>query len=322
MQPIYRVEIGRTHVINIPMGDIDGDQLRCRWGNDSSETGGIYLPKGSLQANPCALTYQATTLGYEGVALIIEDFDTNNEVLSSIPLQFLIEVVPVQATTVTTTTVEHEGTGTYEPYTHQPTPPPPCLSPPQYLGDWRPGACIGVSSNNLTEIRIVTEIPCDNSSTSIQDILTISPIGMTRSNITQDLQHRDRYIMTLYWTPQSTQYGIHQFCVTPKDTNGQTGQTVCFNILVDVHSPQFIRGTQSPVGTVLQNQSLWTIETDVDIIPPTDRSISAVFYKRHLTGLGADIEVTRVSLVTGLYESRRITFRTQDILWEQVSELI
>jgi hypothetical protein len=316
MNPIVKVEVGQTHVIDIPMADIDGDQLRCRWGVNASETGGIYQAKGQLQSNPCQLTYNAIAIGYEGVAVVIEDFDSNNQVLSSIPLQFLIDIVPLQPTTTTTTTFPGQVTVTSEPGSE---PAPPCPNIPEYEGDWGPGACIGVTSNHTTEIRIVVKIPCENSSTSIQDILTISPTGMTKGPITQDPQYNNQYIMNLQWTPQTNQYGIHQLCVTPVDNSSRSGRTVCFSILVDVRSPNFIPNSMSPTGVVPLSQSTWTIATDVDIIPPIDPSISAVFYKRDSSGAGSDIEVIRVSMSTANYQSRQITFDTDNTIWEQAS---
>jgi len=316
MNPIVKVEVGGTYLINIPMADIDGDQLRCRWGVDANESGGIYQSKGNLQSNPCQLTYNATRVGYEGVAVIIEDFDTNSQVLSSIPLQFLIEIVPSQPTTTKTTTFPGQVTGTFEP---GPTELPPCSYIPEYEGDWGPGACIGVASNNMTEIQIVVKIPCENSSTSIRDILTISPTGMIRRPITQHPQYNNKYIMILQWTPQANQYGISQLCVTPVDNSSRSGQTVCFSLLVDVRSPEFVLNSMSPTGIVSQNQSTWAIATNVDIIPPTDPSISAIFYKRNRSGSGSDIEVIRVSMSTADYQSRQITFNTGHTIWEQVS---
>lgn len=321
MNPVIRLQQGDTHTINIPMADIDGDQLRCRWGANANESGGISQSKGELQSNPCQLTYQATTIGYEGIAIIIEDFDSNNNVLSSIPLQFLIEIVaPSQPdTTTTTTTATISGAYTETTGLDPPTPPPLCVDPPIYDGDWGSGACIGVASNNMTEIKIAARIQCENSSTTIRDILTISPTGMVRSPIIQDPQSNNRYIMTLQWTPRANQYGIHQLCITPVDSSSHSGRTVCFSLLVDVRSPQFVSRSMSPNGVVSQNQSAWIIATDVDIVPPINRNTWAVFFKRDSLGMGNDIEVVRVPMFTAEYQSRQITFRTDNIVWEQVN---
>ena len=349
------------------MADIDGDQLRCRWGVNENEAGGIYEPKGQLQSNPCLLTYEATAVGYEGIAIIIEDFDTNGEVLSSVPLQFLIKIghristttTTTTTTTITTTTVittttttdttsptSDGGSGstpgstdvsivtisttlttttTVTPTTTTTstttTNPPECPRSPIYVGDREAGACIGVPLHSMMELKIVAEVPCENSRTTIHDILTISPTGMQRSAITQDPHASNRYIMYLQWTPQPYQYGIHQVCVTPVDDSNRFGSTVCFSLLVDVRSPQFVSGSMSPTGIVSQNQSTWTIATDVDIIPPTQPDTAAVFFKRTSPELGDDVEVARVHMSTAEYERRQITFNTGNIIWDEVSQL-
>lgn len=318
MQPVVKVTYGRTHTINIPMNDLEGDRLKCRWGNSTLETGGIYRAKGNLQENPCILTYEATQYGYEGVGIVIEDFDTNGEVLSSIPLQFLIEIIP-EVTTLpapTQQTVPDNVT-----WTVGPTPPPRCSSPPEYKGDWSPGACIGLYSNETIEIRTVFEIPCNDSSTGLHDVLTISPSGMTKGTITQDTINPNQYIMYLTWTPRRNQDGVHQLCLTPLDNNTQSGQTVCLALLVDVRSPGFVDGTMSPIGTVERNQSQWTIATDVDIVPPRNLNVSAVFYKRDPSAPGGSVRVTHATAENAIYQSRQITFNTTGTLWEYVSHV-
>lgn len=75
----------------------------------------------------------------------------------------------------------------------------------------------------------------------------------------------------------------------------------------------------SPQGIVPKNQSLWMISTDVDIVPPRDPNVSAVFYKTDPSAANAHIEVTRVTAEYATYESRRITFDTGNIVWEEVS---
>ncbi|CAF3266322.1 unnamed protein product [Rotaria sp. Silwood2] len=285
------------------MADSDGDEVRCRWGYDEFEVGDIYSAKGDLRSNPCELTYNATMIGYEGVALVIEDFDTNGALLSSIPLQFLIQIVDAP-------TDNNESTVS-------PSLPPSCHIPPVYLGDWQRDACVGVNSNSTVELRIVVEISCQNTSTKIQDILTISPQGMTKSYITQDPMSSNTYIMHLQWQPRPDQYGIHQVCVTPADSEGQIGSQTCFNLQVDVKSPTFIRDSIVPTGIVAQNQNIWSISTDVDIVRPTHRNVYARFIKRVPFNSSRDTEIIRVNSDNAHYDRRRITFYTDGTIWEK-----
>ncbi|CAF4935983.1 unnamed protein product, partial [Rotaria sp. Silwood1] len=128
-------------------------------------------------------------------------------------------------------------------------------------------------------------------STIIQDILTIAPQGMTKSNITQDPISSNTYIMHLQWQPRPDQYGIHQVCVTPADSEGQIGSQTCFNLQVDVKPPTFIRGSMVPTGIIAQNQNIWSISTDVDIVRPTRRNVYARFIRRDPFNSNRDTEI-------------------------------
>ena len=96
-----------------PFDDDDGDRIRCRWARngptaDNPECGGVC---GALEAvgavldeEQCVITWGTTNsatplpLGRHPAALVIEDFaDFNNgtEPLSSVPLQFIVQVKPV-----------------------------------------------------------------------------------------------------------------------------------------------------------------------------------------------------------------------------------
>lgn len=78
MNPIVEVQVGRVHLIRIPMVDSDGDTIECRWSQSTDECGGICTPIGFLHSNPCELIYNATQIGYHAVALTIEDFDSTS----------------------------------------------------------------------------------------------------------------------------------------------------------------------------------------------------------------------------------------------------
>lgn len=307
--PIVQVQVGQTHIIPIPMADSDGDQVRCRWGKTLTECGDICMPKGILQAFPCELTYVATTMGYEGVALVIEDFDvTTGKPLSAIPLQFLIHIVnqtlPPELPFI-------DSTG--------PTPLQPCRTPPEYIGDRRHGACIGLGSNTTITERIVIRIPCNQTSTTVADILTTSPQGMTKTRIEQDPYDNNTYIMLVQWTPRPDQYGIHQLCLQPVGSESQMGQQVCYTFQVDVFPPGFISGSMTPTGLVSPSQSVWSIRTDQDIIRPSQAGIFARFFKR--VTAGPDEEIFRVDGTASNihYQSRQITIITNNITWEQVN---
>ncbi|CAF2986908.1 unnamed protein product [Rotaria sp. Silwood2] len=297
MNPIVEVQIGKINTIRIPMADSDGDPLRCRWGRkENQECGSICAPKGPITPNPCELTYNATRLGYAAVALVIEDFDSDNKVLSSIPLQFLIHIVnkPISQNNSNS-----------------------CSQLPVYVGNRPQGACIGVKSNSLVTEQVRFRIPCANTSTTLADILTVSPPGMIRGSITRDSFDPNLYSMEVQWTPECDQYGVHQLCLTPVDSQQQTGSQVCLTFQVDIDPARFIR--MHPTGIVPDDQSRWTIEVDRDIVPPRrSTGVNIRFFKRSNNQEVYRVDVTSPSVVH--YETRRITFYTYGHTWNKVSE--
>jgi len=292
MNPIVQVEVGKVHIIRIPMGDSDGDLVQCRWGDSTEECGSICTPKGLLVSNPCELTYNASQLGYHAVALVIEDFDSNNNVLSAIPLQFLIHIVN------TTTTTECN-----------------CTKPPVYMGEWPQDSCIGIESNTTINARIQMRIPCEDTCITLKDILTVSPPGLIKREITRDPSDQNMYTMPIEWTPQPDQYGIHQLCLTPVDSEQRTGSQVCLTFQVDVGPPEFV--SMTPTGLISATQSAWTIETDRDIVKTRRTSgVHIRFFKRSDNEEVYHIDVT--TDVNVFYQPRQITFFTTGYTWEQV----
>ncbi|KAK3104804.1 hypothetical protein FSP39_010451 [Pinctada imbricata] len=80
MQPITRLSLNCKYQIKIPVNDIDGDFIRCRWAESSiypvNECGGVCdaLPGSNLTEETCELHYTANEAGYFAVAIQIEDF--------------------------------------------------------------------------------------------------------------------------------------------------------------------------------------------------------------------------------------------------------
>jgi hypothetical protein len=290
MNPIVQVQVGKVHIIRIPMADSDGDTIQCRWGKSNEECGSVCAAKGPLRSNPCELTYNATQIGYHAVALVIEDFDSNNNVISAIPLQFLIHIVNI-------TTIGN------------------CSEPRVYVGEWSQDSCIGIESNTTFNTRVQIEIPCEDTSITLKDVLTISPAGLIKGDIIRDRFNQNMYAIPIEWTPQSDQSGIHQLCFTPVDSEQRTGSQMCLTFQVDISPPEFILMT--PTGLVPANQSTWTIETDRDIIEPKRSSgVYIRFFKR-----SNNEEVYRIDVaadVNVLYQSRQITFFTTGYTWKQV----
>ena len=96
--PVIRLQSGCTHSIPLAVSDPDGDTVRCRWANGSTECGGICsaFPGATLNSATCTISYTANRgTGYKAAAIVIEDFASGySGALSSMGLQFLVLVVP------------------------------------------------------------------------------------------------------------------------------------------------------------------------------------------------------------------------------------
>ena len=86
--------------IDLAPVDPDGDRVRCRWA-DSDEAGGVVYSSSkysslSLDEENCIVKYDGTrdrtNVGIKPVALMMDDFDAEGNVRSSVPVQFLIQV--------------------------------------------------------------------------------------------------------------------------------------------------------------------------------------------------------------------------------------
>ena len=101
LPPLWLIMAGcPSQKIELQPTDADGDKVKCRWAT-SSEAGGAfntpnYWPSLSLDGENCIVHYDGTldssTQGVKPVGLMMEDFDSNGNVRSSIPVQFLAQV--------------------------------------------------------------------------------------------------------------------------------------------------------------------------------------------------------------------------------------
>ncbi|CAG2198998.1 unnamed protein product [Mytilus edulis] len=92
LPPVLRLRYGCLYSLSIPVKDEDGDKIKCRWAHQFPNT---TFGNFKIRNDKCVITYNSTVdTGFYVVALQIEDFATGEAVneLSSIPLQFLIEV--------------------------------------------------------------------------------------------------------------------------------------------------------------------------------------------------------------------------------------
>lgn len=101
LPPLWLIMAGcPNQQIDLAPSDADGDNVTCRWAT-ASEAGGAYnipgaWPSLSLDKANCIVKYDGTldssTSGVKPVGLMMEDFDADGNVRSSIPVQFLAQV--------------------------------------------------------------------------------------------------------------------------------------------------------------------------------------------------------------------------------------
>ncbi|XP_052696969.1 uncharacterized protein LOC128175386 isoform X6 [Crassostrea angulata] len=257
MQPIVRLQRGCSHSIKIPVADDDGDDIRCRWAVSSptDECDGICgsLFGAVLHQSTCTLNYSASTStsGYYAVAIQIEDFasSSSSTPLSSIPLQFLVEIFD-----------SNSG----------------CASAPTFISPTPPnGGCYeAVQGVALTiEIRIRT----GTTSQRIEEVTTQTPVGVTKSSI-QSISSTDYYVI-LSWTPASTQQGSYIICFTAEDNLGLTTESRCitWNAVRSSTLPTIVSGTQHPTGLVYGDNRNWSVQYSNYFVRPSTSTYIRVY---------------------------------------------
>lgn len=187
------IMVNTTTLIEIPVLDMNtNDDIRCRWAmkhiNSSiNECGQICYPKGL----PKNTTLSNCTLSFTGlipntwyvIALQVEDFinETSIEPMSSVPVQFLIYVLPVL-----TCTIEPE------------------VLP---IGD-----CLELKTNVSVNLTVYAKNSCGNN-VAITDILISKGInGLKSSNLKNSTTDSTLSYITLSWTPSIYQTGAKELC--------------------------------------------------------------------------------------------------------------
>ncbi|CAF1477730.1 unnamed protein product [Adineta ricciae] len=266
---IYKqVQVQHTHVVQ--MSDFDGsDTLICRWATSSGNVNGADecagICRSTVASVPASLTGSNCTMSftlprarwYYGVALQIEDFYdsaavTANKPMSSVPMQFLFYGYNDSSS---------------------------CSTPPAIIGERPNRACIGVPINVTLTLTVIVQIFC--SGKNISDFISTVPRGVTKGPITKNTG-TGNYEMILTWTPRADQYGPQGICMAAIDNTNIPSNQWCITYLVGFDSPEVIRpklvqGSASPIGTVFQNQTTFSIQTSKFVNRPTRNGTTIYF---------------------------------------------
>ncbi|CAF2851074.1 unnamed protein product [Rotaria sp. Silwood2] len=253
--PVIYKAINRQHVHVVQISDFDGtDELKCRWStsltnntNTYNECGGVCsgVPGAVLFSNNCTVVFTLTQAAvYVAVAIQIEDYydSISTTPMSSVPLQFLFYGYAV---------------------------PSGCSTQPSIIGNRPNRACIGTPiGSNVTEY-VIAQIGCTGK--TIIDFTSSSPVGMTKSTIQNP--STGIYQIILSWIPTIDQYGPQGFCAGAVDSTNVQSDQWCITFLVGFDSPDIIRpsvvqGSASPIGTIFQNHTIFSIQTTRSVSRP------------------------------------------------------
>nr|XP_022331733.1 integrin beta-like protein D [Crassostrea virginica] len=219
-KPMYTVQYGCRLAVQIPVADVNGDNIRCRW-STGSECISVcsVLPSATLNKETCTIYFPSnhTVNGIYAVAITIEDFPrsnisiggsvyTPNDPMTSVNLQFLVQTVSLSGG---------------------------CDVKPIFVNDTpSEGAVFNVVTGNTIHIAFFIE-----SNETIARVDVTSPAGMTYTS-PQPFPGRPRIVfVNTTWTPNGMQMGSHILCAMAEDINGKTSDSRCVVIEVTDVSP-------------------------------------------------------------------------------------
>ena len=272
--PVVRLQAGCTTTIALAVNDPDGDVVRCRWGSNSNECGGVCneFPEAYLNSHSCTITVTSTRTGFRIAALMIEDFATTSSAVpfSSVSLQFLVYIVRFSGS---------------------------CGQQPEFVDPTLPQNSCEVITSGQTFTTQITAFS-GGSSYFIREIVTVSPRGTTKSNV-QRIGATNNYYVNIYWTPDSSQQSqTHQFCYAAVNSVGLSSEQICIQIMAG-----YVRPTANTLLLYISNTS-WHITFDQSI-QRSSQSADIIFYE-----FNSDREVYRLDASSSreivLHQSRTL----------------
>ncbi|XP_078682455.1 uncharacterized protein LOC144916927 [Branchiostoma floridae x Branchiostoma belcheri] len=144
-----------------------------------------------------------------------------------------------------------------------------CQEQPRLVGSSpQDNECIAIADGQTYTASVEAEAL--TSGAMIGEILTVSPPGLTKSQLQAVPNNPQRYHVNVTWTPTQSQRGQHIFCFHAEDTNGLTSEQRCVTLLVGDISPDAVPQTQTPDGLIdVTNRTEWMIEFDTEIQRPS-----------------------------------------------------
>lgn len=264
--------------IDLAPEDADGDIIKCRWATQEEAAGAwtdpVEWPSFQLDEENCIVHYfgsmDASQVGVKPVGLMMEDFDSDGNIKSSIPVQFLAQLwtpdinsrsvspnYPIQEWYPPHDHSEHEHVHSISDQFEaargrRSAKPEYCTAVPFFKGATpRDGAVLDGTNGSVSfvleaESRIGTIFKFDYQ----------SPIGMTSTELVTFNQDGS---INCSWTLNSEQLKVefHGFCFTATDSVGLTTERRCIVI------KGLIPPTTSTTTTTTTTSTTTTFITDI-----------------------------------------------------------
>ncbi|UJR07471.1 hypothetical protein I4U23_011760 [Adineta vaga] len=244
--PILYKEINIQHVHVVQMSDFDGtDLLKCRWSVGATTTINQY----NECANVCNGVPGATLIG-ANCTIVFTLTIAGSYAAVAVQIEDFYNAAAYAANTpMSSVPLQFLFLG----YAN----PGGCTTAPAIIGNRPNRACIGVLvGENITEI-VITQVYCPGK--SIVEYVSSVPVGMTKSAITNP--STGIYHITLSWVPVSVGFQ------SP-----------------DVIRPTLVQGSASPIGTVFQNHTVFSIQTTKSVNRPNRNGTYIYFWDSTLGG--------------------------------------
>ncbi|CAM4863967.1 unnamed protein product [Rotaria socialis] len=222
---LYNNAPSQPKAINIPISDADGDPMRCRWASSTTECGYV-CPPGSLPNDTiifpnCTIIITGTVIGdLFAVTVVVEDFINSSTTtpLSSVPIQFLVEIVA----------------------------PPPCTILPEVY-ELSEAPCTPIIVGQTYTSQIIAINYC-GANVNISDIVTLPFPGMIRGNLIQ--YNSTVYYATISWTPTINQLGYQVTCAMAVDRTTTTSTTTTITTSTSTSTSTTTTATTSTTTTL------------------------------------------------------------------------
>jgi len=240
----WLIMAGCVQKIELQPYDIDGDYLKCRWATVEEAGGawndGVGYPSLSLDEENCIVYYDgsndATVTGLKPIGLMIEDFDANGAVKSTVPVQFLAHVWTPNLNS------RSLGTSNYPKWYPKPgkhtadmhddderelknrgrrAAPSYCGAVPVWVGD-TPASGI---TFDATSGEVVIELEAESANGDIVSITISAPVGLKCAAVVDGKSE-----CTWSMTEEQKDMANHQFCYEAVDVLGLVSERRCIFI--------------------------------------------------------------------------------------------